>query len=681
MEYCLNNFDSNRYVISSIKRKNVSLVFNIFSDPHKMDMICLPSSHVFVIKDLISNKDYMSLRKPNSNLQGVISGWESLPFTTLMDKLLSYIETSCLFEIKKYSDSYISLLLNCPEKKCDITYEFERIYSGSDCLKTPNVIFFPGIYQSNKDLSDEIDQLRFSNQSLVDELKHLKAASIECTICLSCQKDQCNSKVLKDSNSEFVEETKLNVHETLNDEGPKQSIVEIKDNYQTPSIPNVNNMDNHLQTLLLSSDPKLNVNESDNSKEIAISPVKSNDLNAGGVIVTGGAGLDHQSVSTTFISEMDKRTEQSFSLNDQLNIEGSEVQIGEQQDTDNLSTFKKNDRKAKTVKLTRGDQNVILKYRRNKGAPVRRYIENPGDFTYEKMKKSKELSSDMAIFEIISISDEEYACAGGKTTMKPVQTFDNCNIEIRSTKTHEILHLLIGHQIPICNLLLLYTNTLVSGDQAGNMVVWELTNYTYIGVLKGHTDKIYEIIQLRGDLVLTCSADKRIIIWDAINYKQVAASQPFDKSFMSAFMISDTEFIGCTSNLIKKFSFDKDFQELESLIVDLKINTLARAAKKLFAVGFRNGMIRIYKIKGFELVSTLKGHTDNITKIVKLSSDLIASSSYDERLKIWNFKENVMVKSLSGQGGKMISCFKLSSNEIITSTGNEAVILWESQLS
>lgn len=660
---CLKSFDSNRYVISSIKRKNVSLVFNIFSDPHKMDIICLPSSHIFVIKDLLSSKDYMSIRKPNSSLQSIIPGCENMSFSVFMERLLSLIETSCLFEIKKYNESNISLLLNCPEKRSDVTYEFERVYSGNDFIKTPNVIFFPGIYQSHKDLSDEIDQLRSINQSMVDELKILKASYSERAYSSLQQSNESKN---------LTEEPKLEKQDSFQVQ-QSQQVVEIRDNHYIPS---------ELEKVLKDNSLKLvNIDEKNPNSKVVI-PTKLESLLAEKEITIKDYARyedpnNSLSIQVTEFEKLTKNMSNPVSTS-HTHLEGSEMQNTDFIE-DHHSMKKKYDKKAKTVKLTRGDQNVILKYRRNKGAPVRRYLENPGDFSFEKIKKAKELSTDMAIFDIISISDEEYACGGGKTTMKPVQTFDNCNIEIRSTKTHEIVHLLIGHQIPICNLLLLYSNTLVSGDQAGNMVVWELTNYTYIGVLKGHTDKIYEIIQLRGDMILTSSADKKIIVWDAINYKQITVSQPFEKPIVSAFMLSETEFLSCSSNIIKKMSYDKEFQEIESLIVDMKMNTLARVSKKLFAVGFRNGMIRTYKIKGFELVNTLKGHTDNITKIIKLSSDLIATSSYDERLKIWNFKENIMVKSLSGQGGKMISCFRVSNNEIITTTGNEAVILWESQ--
>jgi len=55
---------------------------------------------------------------------------------------------------------------------------------------------------------------------------------------------------------------------------------------------------------------------------------------------------------------------------------------------------------------------------------------------------------------------------------------------------------------------------LFSGSDDQTIVMWNLTNFTQIGVLKGHTHSIQNLMMLRNGFLVSCSYDHKIHFWD-----------------------------------------------------------------------------------------------------------------------------------------------------------------------
>lgn len=53
---------------------------------------------------------------------------------------------------------------------------------------------------------------------------------------------------------------------------------------------------------------------------------------------------------------------------------------------------------------------------------------------------------------------------------------------------------------------------------------------------------------------------------------------------------------------------------------------------------YQNKYFNIQKFQG-QIVDEMKGHNDNISSLIQLGDDKIASSSYDKTIRIWNVND------------------------------------------
>ena len=55
---------------------------------------------------------------------------------------------------------------------------------------------------------------------------------------------------------------------------------------------------------------------------------------------------------------------------------------------------------------------------------------------------------------------------------------------------------------------------LFSGSCDHTIVMWNLENYTHVGVLQGHKAPIQDLMMLKNGFLVSCAFDTKIIIWD-----------------------------------------------------------------------------------------------------------------------------------------------------------------------
>jgi len=55
---------------------------------------------------------------------------------------------------------------------------------------------------------------------------------------------------------------------------------------------------------------------------------------------------------------------------------------------------------------------------------------------------------------------------------------------------------------------------LFSGSDDNNIVIWNLQNYTHIGILKGHQFSIQDLTMLKAGFLASCAYDRKVLVWD-----------------------------------------------------------------------------------------------------------------------------------------------------------------------
>ena len=75
---------------------------------------------------------------------------------------------------------------------------------------------------------------------------------------------------------------------------------------------------------------------------------------------------------------------------------------------------------------------------------------------------------------------------------------------------------------------------------------------------------------------------------------------------------------------------------------------------------------------------TMRGHTNNVYGLKRISTDMIASASFDTTLRLWNISNGNLVRNLTGHTNSLqysidyLSCSILASGSV----GTEGIILW-----
>ena len=174
-----------------------------------------------------------------------------------------------------------------------------------------------------------------------------------------------------------------------------------------------------------------------------------------------------------------------------------------------------------------------------------------------------------------------------------------------------------------------------------DIYLWDLNNEKPIQVLKGHTDKVHAINFSNNDeLIVSSSWDNTAKTW----------STSTGKNLMT--------FVGHTQSV-----FDVQFSPDQKQIV----------------TGANDSSIKIWDAQTGKTIKTLKGHKNWVIKLrfTKNGSSLI-SISYDHTARVWSYPEGGLQNELKGHTDALNFIFVLkNSNKILTGSADNDVSRWD----
>lgn len=155
-------------------------------------------------------------------------------------------------------------------------------------------------------------------------------------------------------------------------------------------------------------------------------------------------------------------------------------------------------------------------------------------------------------------------------------------------------------------------------------------------ILKGHTAPITQL-RFSGDTLISASADKTIRIWNAK-----------------------------TGEPIKTIAAHGD--RVTALSVD--------HTRKTFASGSADKTIKIWSMDG-NAISTLQGHTDEVTALSFLADGRLASGSIDKSIRLWNVDQKT--STVLGEHRLAISDLAVNGDTLASASWDNTIQLWSIQ--
>lgn len=208
--------------------------------------------------------------------------------------------------------------------------------------------------------------------------------------------------------------------------------------------------------------------------------------------------------------------------------------------------------------------------------------------------------------------------------------------------------------------------------------------YSYVSSeFLGHEGYVLNLIQINKNQIVSCSEDKRIIIWDVHRNSKVHEIQKAHNSAVYSLckLKNKKKFASGSFGEIKIWS-SETFEELTTLrghmdyVVNMKIIKVNAEAKPDLFHDNKHALascsfdytVKIWDINHYSCLFTLKGHLGNVNAIVQFNSDYsqIVTCSYDKTIKFWDLKDEKCVYTIEGHDSPVYAMIILSDGRLVS---------------
>ena len=219
-------------------------------------------------------------------------------------------------------------------------------------------------------------------------------------------------------------------------------------------------------------------------------------------------------------------------------------------------------------------------------------------------------------------------------------------IIIRNCEDNKVIRTLNNHKAPVRDILLLSDRRLASCSEDKTIKIWNLINGNCEHTLIGHSNWVYCLLELQNSILLSGSDDSSIGLW----------------------------------NISKKENHQHELQFYHQVKNDKQCNAYCMTlinVNELAVSSYKNINIYSFENKSFNIIKTLKGHTDWIVDIKLMnnnSNDLLVSSSLDKDCRLWSISQGNCLKIFEAHSSQIWSIYVLS--EKIFVSGSAEIIFW-----
>lgn len=186
-------------------------------------------------------------------------------------------------------------------------------------------------------------------------------------------------------------------------------------------------------------------------------------------------------------------------------------------------------------------------------------------------------------------------------------------------------------------------NRIVSCSFDNTIKIWSsLPPYSLIATLEGHIKEVISIVQLKQkEILVSASCDYTLRIWNLVSYQFKTGIEKVSATGGNCMVeIDNDKLIVGGKEIIQIINCST--YEIESSVSCpsvATINSLVELESGVVLCGCYKGIFLIY-YQEENTYKEIKGkHKDEISSIIKINDNIIASASYDRSIKLWNFNK------------------------------------------
>lgn len=214
---------------------------------------------------------------------------------------------------------------------------------------------------------------------------------------------------------------------------------------------------------------------------------------------------------------------------------------------------------------------------------------------------------------------------------------------------------------------------LASCSDDKSIKIWQLSDFTLVRTLKGHSQAVSCMAALRNGNLVSYSSDQQIKLWNTN-----------DGSCIETVNHQDTinDFVQLKNGQLVSGSYViKVWDEQLKLIKDIvkkysPARCLLQLSDESLACGFQNGEVKIFNMTNYRQIKEFIGHNISITKLCQLSKEVLASSSFDTTIKLWNLNDGSLIRTLIDHTSTINSLASLSNDTFVSCSCDNTIRVW-----
>ena len=207
-------------------------------------------------------------------------------------------------------------------------------------------------------------------------------------------------------------------------------------------------------------------------------------------------------------------------------------------------------------------------------------------------------------------------------------------------KDYEVIQTLTFHSNFVNKILELSNDTLISGSSDSTIIFYIKDNLTYKKDYSiSASSLVKNIIQTKQNEIVYSTNDGKLNFYDINERKNKKIIENVISSYSSFLMITKDLLLVSGENKMNIINVN-DYNTKEIYVPNVgEIRGLCMLNANNIITGDEDGTLTQWKIEGDNLIKTksVNAHDDNITVIINLDGNHIASGSYDDKIKIWEF--------------------------------------------
>jgi WD40 repeat protein len=249
----------------------------------------------------------------------------------------------------------------------------------------------------------------------------------------------------------------------------------------------------------------------------------------------------------------------------------------------------------------------------------------------------------------------------------------NGEIILFHLKTKNIIKKLNYNSESIVHLELLNDNTLISGNNNGSILLWNITINKYKLFIN---ESLFLLLLFNNEILASCSTTNYSInIWNTTNGQIIQSLQGHTNLVISLIELENQILVSSSLDRTIRIWNLTTGQAIKRLN-NQTCNVLIKINNEIFASGCNDNTIKLWNLTSNELIRTLKGHTDSVRSLLVLNDEILVSGSEDKSIRIWNITNGQVKMTLNGHNGSIESLKILEYGIFLSGSKDKTMKLW-----